>query len=152
MSTLSWRTICLVCVFCGLEAIGSPAQTFKTLVSFNGTDGQFPLYEYLVQGLDGNFYGTTEYGGDLTCEAPLGCGTVFKITPAGMLTTLYSFCAKTGCSDGILPVAGLVQATNGNFYGTTPEWRGQQLWHGLRNHHGGQPNHALQLLLKNGLH
>ena len=112
MSKLSlWRTISFVCVFCAIESIGSPAQTFKTLVSFNGTDGQSP--EPLVQGLDGNFYGTTVNGG------ANNWGTIFKITPAGTLTTLYSFCSLPNCTDGGIPNGGLVQATNGNFYGTT---------------------------------
>jgi uncharacterized repeat protein (TIGR03803 family) len=44
---------------------------------------------------------------------------VFEITPSGKLTTLYSFCAQTGCADGSEPIAGLVQATDGNLYGTT---------------------------------
>lgn len=50
-----------------------------------------------------------------------GCGTIFKITPGGILTTLYSFCppSQSGCSDGRYPAAGLVQGTDGNFYGTT---------------------------------
>ena len=52
-------------------------------------------------------------------------GTVFKITPSGTLTTLYSFCAQSGCTDGEFPLAGLVQDTNGDFYGTTTSWRGQ---------------------------
>jgi uncharacterized repeat protein (TIGR03803 family) len=82
-------------------------------VSFNGTNGANPYLESLVQGLDGNFYGTTLYGG------VHHNGTVFRITPAGTLTTLYSFCSKTGCADGYQPFAGLVLATNGNFYGTT---------------------------------
>jgi uncharacterized repeat protein (TIGR03803 family) len=113
MSTPSlWRTICLVCVFCAVAAIGSPAQTFTTLVSFNGTDGQSPLGS-LIQGLDGNFYGTTYYGP--TCGAfCFGNGTVFKVTPGGTLTT-HTFDG----ADGQNPDAGLVQATNGNFYGTT---------------------------------
>jgi uncharacterized repeat protein (TIGR03803 family) len=46
-------------------------------------------------------------------------GTVFKITPNGALTTLYSFCSQSGCTDGAGPYGGLVQATNGNLYGTT---------------------------------
>ena len=50
---------------------------------------------------------------------PTARGTVFKITPSGTLTTLYSFCSQTACTDGAYPVAGLVQATNGDFYGTT---------------------------------
>jgi uncharacterized repeat protein (TIGR03803 family) len=155
-----WRTICLVCIFCAAAAIGSSAQTFETLVSFDGTNGYLPtaspvqgpdgnlygttwggtvfritpggklttIYTFctqtgcpdgaapngLVLATDGNFYGTTQYGG-ITLDG----GTVFKITPAGKLTTLYKFCSQSRCKDGAQPVAGLVQATNGNFYGTT---------------------------------
>ena len=46
-------------------------------------------------------------------------GTVFKITALGTLTTLYSFCSQTGCTDGKSPGAGLVQAANDDFYGAT---------------------------------
>jgi uncharacterized repeat protein (TIGR03803 family) len=109
MSKLSlWKTILLWCVFCAVEAISSPAQTLKTLVSFNGTDGSGPEAP-LVQGIDGNFYGTTQFGG------ANDAGAVFKITPGGTLSTLHSF----DHTDGAYPSAGLVQATNGNFYGTT---------------------------------
>jgi uncharacterized repeat protein (TIGR03803 family) len=81
-------------------------------------DGEYPLAG-LVQASDGNFYGTTAYGGANTefCDNS-GCGTVFKITPTGKLTTLYSFCAQANCVDGGVPW-GLVQASNGDFYGTT---------------------------------
>jgi uncharacterized repeat protein (TIGR03803 family) len=51
--------------------------------------------------------------------SPYSCGTVFKITPSGILTTLYSYCSQSQCTDGYNPIAGLVQATNGDFYGTT---------------------------------
>jgi uncharacterized repeat protein (TIGR03803 family) len=78
----------------------------------NCADGAEP-YAALVQGTDGNFYGTTGYGG------ANGQGTVFKITSGGTLTTLYSFCSQTNCADGSLPMAELVQGTTGNFYGTT---------------------------------
>jgi len=94
-------------------AIASPAQTFTTLVSFNRSNGADPYLGHLVQGFDGNFYGTTSKGG------ANGPGTVFKITPSGTLTTIYSFCAQTNCTDGAFPYGGLVLATNGNFYGTT---------------------------------
>lgn len=77
-------------------------------------DGAQP-YANLVQGNDGDFYGTTSLGGDVTCNAPYGCGTVFKITPAGALTTLHTFEG----ADGARPYAGLILATDGNFYGTT---------------------------------
>jgi uncharacterized repeat protein (TIGR03803 family) len=85
-----------------------------TLHSFSGTDGSSP-YAGLVQGTDGNFYGTTSAGG----AGLVGAGTVFKITPSGALTTLYSFCPQAGCSDGNGPIAGLVEASDGNFYGVT---------------------------------
>ena len=104
-------------------AIDSPAQTFTTLHSFDAYDGSAPAYTPLVQGLDGNLYGTAygggtnEIDGDL-CNIP-GCGTVFKITPGGTLTTLHNFCSLAGCADGGGPFAGLVLGTDGNFYGIT---------------------------------
>jgi uncharacterized repeat protein (TIGR03803 family) len=106
-----WRTTSLLCLFCVAAATGSPAQTFNSL-SLDGTTGIVPLAP-LVQGTDGNFYGTTFGEGDV------GYGTVFKITLAGMLTTLYNFCSQAGCTDGQSPSAGLVLGTDGNFYGTT---------------------------------
>jgi uncharacterized repeat protein (TIGR03803 family) len=60
----------------------------------------------LIQATDGNFYGTTLDGGANFS------GTVFKITPSGMLTTLYAFCSQTNCADGFFPEAGLIQARN----------------------------------------
>jgi uncharacterized repeat protein (TIGR03803 family) len=94
----------------------TPSGTLTTLYSFCSqsgcTDGQ-NTRAALVQATNGNFYGTTVSGG------ANGYGTVFKITPNGTLTTLYSFCSQSGCTDGQYPFAGLVQATNGDFYGTT---------------------------------
>jgi uncharacterized repeat protein (TIGR03803 family) len=100
----------------------SSAQTFTNLASFNGSDGEFPWNTPLVQGLDGDFYGTTNKGGisSRSCGAGNSCGTVFKITANGALTTLYKFCSQINCTDGVSPYAGLVLATDGNFYGTTP--------------------------------
>ena len=111
----SWKAIFLWCVICAATAIASRAQTFTTLVNFNYTNGFQPWSMTLIQGTDGNFYGAT-YGGGAN-----GDGTVFKVTAGGELTTLYSFCAQTGCPDGKWPGTGLVQATNGNFYGTTSQ-------------------------------
>lgn len=109
---------CFVGAFLLATAIVSPAQTFTTLASFDGTDGTQPVA--LVQGTDGNLYGTTAQGGvKSNCPQSSGCGTVFKITPAGALTSLYSFCTQTNCLDGETPVTGLVLGTDGNFYGTT---------------------------------
>jgi uncharacterized repeat protein (TIGR03803 family) len=88
-----------------------------TLHSFDSIDGASPG-GWLVQATDGTFYGTTAAGGISTC-VPYGCGTVFKITPGGALTTLYSFCIQSNCTDGEIPEAGLVLATDGSLYGTT---------------------------------
>jgi len=115
------------CAFggCGTVFKITPSGTLTTLYSFCSqtgcTDGEQP-YAGLVQGSNGNLYGTTSGGGVNTtgCEYPFsGCGTVFKITPSGTLTTLYRFCSETGCTDGANPTAGLIQATDGNLYGTT---------------------------------
>ncbi|MGA2369802.1 MAG: choice-of-anchor tandem repeat GloVer-containing protein, partial [Candidatus Korobacteraceae bacterium] len=89
--------------------------TLTTLFSFNAADGSEPTGG-LVQGRDGNFYGTTSQGG----AAGGAAGTVFKMTPSGTLTTLYNFCPLSNCTtSGGGPNAGLVQASDGNFYGTT---------------------------------
>jgi uncharacterized repeat protein (TIGR03803 family) len=97
---------------------GGPPATLYNFCSQKGcTDGANPSAG-LIQANDSNFYGTT-YGGGANAGCSLGCGTVFRITPAGRLTTLYSFCSQTGCTDGANPYAGLVQGSDGNFYGTT---------------------------------
>jgi uncharacterized repeat protein (TIGR03803 family) len=109
---------------CGTVFKFSPTGTLTTLYIFcsqsNCGDGALP-YGALVQGTDGNFYGTTEFGGaNSNCpDYCSGYGSVFKITPTGTLTTLYNFCTQSNCADGWGPVGGLIQATDGNFYGTT---------------------------------
>jgi uncharacterized repeat protein (TIGR03803 family) len=105
-------------LFCAVMVITAPAQTFTSLLSFDGTHGENPVAP-LVQGFNGDFYGTTRGGGHDTTNCLSGCGTVFEITAAGVLTTLYEFCAQSNCSDGTTPQTGLVQTANGNFYGTT---------------------------------
>lgn len=93
----------------------TPSGVLTTLYSFcsqtNCADGVYPTG--LIQATDGNFYGTTQFGGTNRN------GTVFRITPSGELTTLYSFCSQTNCTDGAVPFGPLVQAIDGNFYGTT---------------------------------
>ncbi len=110
-----WKTVCLGCALFAAVAIAASAQTFTTLVNFNITDGAFPEAS-LVQGRDGNLYGTTSGGGIASCQPPQGCGTVFKLTPTGTLTTIHKFCPQTNCTDGETPSA-LVLGTDGNFYG-----------------------------------
>ncbi len=94
-------------------AISAPAQTFNSLMSFDGADGSNPYYVYLVQGTDGQLYGTTYSGG------AYGYGSVFKVSTSGAVTTLYSFCSTGSCTDGANPAGGLLLGTDGNFYGTT---------------------------------
>jgi uncharacterized protein (TIGR03437 family) len=100
--------LCLVAT-----ALVAQAQTLTTLAAFNGTNGYGPIAP-LVQGTDGNFYGTT--GGAMD-----GTGaTVFKITPAGAFTTVYTF--PTPINPVIQAgwaLQGLVQGSDGNFYGST---------------------------------
>jgi uncharacterized repeat protein (TIGR03803 family) len=115
-----WRAVCLalctmalaVFVLCAATAIAQNAPTVTTLFRFDSTDGAGPNTA-LVQGRDGNFYGTTYEGG------ANGLGTVFKIDPSGTLTTLYNFCPQSGCMDGEFPEGALAQAPSGDFYGIT---------------------------------
>jgi len=106
------KRACPVFMLCALTTASLSAQTFTTLFSFDGGDGTVP-YAALFQGTDGNFYGTTASGG------ANNAGTVFKMSPSGAHMTLYSFCSQSGCVDGQVPKAAVVQGTGGNFYGTT---------------------------------
>lgn len=81
-----------------------------------GADGAIPLAG-LIRDAAGNLYGTTEHGGDLTCNSGIGCGTVFKLDTTGKETVLHSFTGK----DGTSPIAGVIRDSAGNFYGTTPQ-------------------------------
>ncbi|AGY57617.1 choice-of-anchor tandem repeat GloVer-containing protein [Gloeobacter kilaueensis] len=105
----------------GVNALGtvyriSPAGSLTSLYSFAGPDGIAPLAG-LVAGSDGSFYGATYAGGTVNASCTNGCGTLFRITPAGSLSTLYAF---SGGSDGRNPATRLVQGGNGSFFGTTP--------------------------------
>jgi uncharacterized repeat protein (TIGR03803 family) len=96
----------------------TPAGKYKVLYSFclqggfSCSDGQNPRAP-VVFDQKGNLYGTASDGG------AYGGGVVFKISPAGKYTVVYSFCAQMNCSDGANPAAGLVFDRNGNLYGTT---------------------------------
>ncbi len=96
------------------------AQTFTTIHSFSGPDGEFPGGS-LIRDESGNLYGTTIYGGSYDygysdAYGGAGYGTVFKIDPSGNETVLYSF---SGGADGAYPAARLVRDAVGNLYGTT---------------------------------
>jgi uncharacterized repeat protein (TIGR03803 family) len=94
---------------CGTVYEITPAGAFSTLYSFNEAAGP----SQVMQASDGNFYGTTYYGGPST-NCSLGCGTIFQLTPGDTLTTVYSFGGSDGSQPGVV-----IQATDGDFYGTT---------------------------------
>ncbi len=105
---------------CGTVFKITPGGKLTTIHLFDFVDGSEPEAG-LILGTDGNFYGTTEFGGTGGCYQN-GCGTAFKITASGTLTTLYRFCSdyQNGeCLDGQFPRAPLVEGSDGNFYGTT---------------------------------
>jgi uncharacterized repeat protein (TIGR03803 family) len=114
------KLLCMAFAVCGLLATAAFAQTYTMLDSFClqsapgcSADGAYPAGG-LVQGIDGNLYGTASEGGTYNF------GTLFKMTPSGVLSTLYNFCPHgRPCADGESPAAGLVQVANGDFYGTT---------------------------------
>src|ERR1017187_991590 len=105
-------------VGCGTIFRISPSGTYTTLHSFVGSpnDGAAPIAS-LVLGSDGSFYGVTAQGGTSTNCGLYGCGTIFRISPGGSCTSLYSFAGSP--NDGSSPFAGLVQGSDGNFYGMT---------------------------------
>jgi uncharacterized repeat protein (TIGR03803 family) len=88
----------------------TPAGTLTTLVNFNGVNGRLASGE-LTLGADGNYYGTTYSGGALYNAN----GTVFKMTPLGVLTTVATFTTSNGAG----PAGGVVVGSDGNFYGVT---------------------------------
>lgn len=117
---LNYHAVILTAVLFVVTSLTS-AQTFKTLVEFDGSNGGNPAYVSLVQGTDGNYYGTAAYGGNSGCNphSSDGCGIVFRITRTGEMQTIYTFCVQSGCPDGGVPFASLTLGLDGNFYGTT---------------------------------
>jgi uncharacterized repeat protein (TIGR03803 family) len=98
------------------SSTSTPLGTLTTLHDFCAsgcTGGTYP-YAELVQGTDGNFYGTTGLGGNAAnCpDSADGCGTVFRVSADGTLKILYSFCAQANCPDGFGPFGGLVEGAD----------------------------------------
>jgi uncharacterized repeat protein (TIGR03803 family) len=100
----------------GIVKIGAGGAA-TPFYSFGTTPGDGKGPQGLIQGTDGNLYGTTGSGGSPSAACPNGCGTVFKMTPAGAETVLYSF--GSNAADGQAPSGALVQGIDGNFYGLT---------------------------------
>jgi uncharacterized repeat protein (TIGR03803 family) len=105
-----------VVAFLPLLVFPSAQAQFKVLHTFTGKgDGGRP-FAGVIRDAKGNFYGTTLWGGNLTCNSGNGCGVVYKLTKSGNETVLHRF---TGGKDGAYPSAALVSDAQGNLYGTT---------------------------------
>ena len=103
-----------------LEPASQAPWPETVMYSFTGgADGGYPGAG-VIRYPSGNLYGTTEFGGDLSCGqgSGSGCGVVFKVSPTGQETVLYTF---TGGADGAVPLAGVIRDSAGNLYGTTYE-------------------------------
>ena len=117
LTTLAWALIIAAAALASSGA--ATASTYEVIHQF-----ELPKYPRgnLAMDADGNFYGTTIDGGNVTAcpGAPGGCGVVWKLAPNpdgtwGTLTVLHEFTS----ADGAYPQAGLVFDTDGNLYGTT---------------------------------
>jgi uncharacterized repeat protein (TIGR03803 family) len=95
-------------------AVCAQAQTVTYLTRFDGNNGWEP-FGPVVQATDGNFYGTTAFGGN-------GNGNVYRMTPSGRVTSIYSFCSQANCADGQTPITTPILGSDGNLYGVT--WTG----------------------------
>jgi uncharacterized repeat protein (TIGR03803 family) len=98
-----------------------PAGKLTVLHTFSGGAGGADPLDTLIDSA-GSLYGTTSAGGTGSCTyyPDGGCGTVFRLSPPGKFTVLYSF---TGGADGANVQAGLVGDAKGNLYGTA-SWSG----------------------------
>jgi uncharacterized repeat protein (TIGR03803 family) len=101
-----------------LIAMPAQAQTFSVLYDFGSRSGDPQLVSgYAAQGFDGNLYNVSNGGG--ANGTGTGDGTVFKVTPAGKLSVIYSFCSQANCVDGRTPAGGLTLRPDGHFLGVT---------------------------------
>jgi len=139
---------------CGTVFHLTSSGTLTTIHSFSGNDGSSP--SGLTIGTDGNFYGVSGSGGDLTKCHKIGCGTIFKMNAAGNFKTLHVFEAN----DGAIPFGPLTQGPDGNFYGVTAIGNAPNTWgevfgitskgtfkilHHFTNTDGNEPGGALLL-------
>jgi uncharacterized repeat protein (TIGR03803 family) len=114
--SLSTLVLLLFLTFATIAVPAAQGQGFSVLHAFaGGSDGFDPIYGSLILDASGNLYGVTSLGGGGACSG--GCGTVFKVSPSGVMTILYGFTGAT--TDGKYPEGTLVMDTEGNLYGTT---------------------------------
>jgi uncharacterized repeat protein (TIGR03803 family) len=104
---------------CGtvFEIAPDGSETVLHAFAVGAGDGANP-FAGVVADASGNLYGTTEVGGDTSACHPIGCGTVFKLTPSGSEKILYAF---KGGSDGAFPASAVILDKKGNLYGTTED-------------------------------
>ncbi|HKF03400.1 MAG TPA: choice-of-anchor tandem repeat GloVer-containing protein [Candidatus Sulfotelmatobacter sp.] len=105
------RIASIIVAFCVATVVNSHGQTVTTVFSLNASTGS--TANSLVQGTDGNLFGTAELDGQN------GLGSGYEVTPNGKLVKVVSFCSQTNCADGANPNAPLLLAADGNYYGTT---------------------------------
>jgi uncharacterized repeat protein (TIGR03803 family) len=108
--TLGFALACAAITF-GL-GVCAQAQTVTNLANFDRETGDAP-FGSVIQATDGNFYGTTAHGGAHSE------GNVFRVTPSGDLSSIYSFCSQANCADGQYPYTAPVLGSDGNLYGVT---------------------------------
>jgi uncharacterized repeat protein (TIGR03803 family) len=111
------RKICLqhfqILALISAFSICAYSQTFTILANLSQSTGGGPGYVSLAQGTDGDFYATTEYAGSRYH------GTVFRVSRSGQIESLHTFCQEfPSCSDGSIPMAGVILGTDGTLYGT----------------------------------
>jgi uncharacterized repeat protein (TIGR03803 family) len=112
-ASLPW--LALICATALAMMTAAQAQTYTALYSYSINAGNYSGIVpagVMSQGRDGNLYSTIANAGTQSD------GTIFRMTTAGQLTTLYNFCSLTGCADGVNPEGGVIVGFDGNFYGT----------------------------------
>jgi uncharacterized repeat protein (TIGR03803 family) len=106
-----------------VDAAGKETVLYNFCSEANCTDGEQPMAGLILDSA-GNLYGTTQFGGKSNSNCNGGnsndtCGVVFKVETTGKETVLYNFCSEANCTDGANPVAGLIEDSADNLYGTT---------------------------------
>ena len=102
----------------GMGTVFEVKPDIKTIYSFGDFTGDASAPRSpMIEGGDGNLYGTSATGGGPSATCPKGCGTVFRVTSAGVVMVLYSFGSSP--ADGQGPSGALIEGSDGNFYGVT---------------------------------
>jgi uncharacterized repeat protein (TIGR03803 family) len=86
---------------------------------FQGSDGGYPAHGDLIFDSAGSIYGATSEGGDLLCNPPLGCGTVYELVHSAQGWTETPIHIFSGALGGAQPMGGVIFDSEGNLYGTT---------------------------------